>query len=206
MLHTSSTPIIDITQSSTAATATIREDRASSSAITAAGVTTNAYASVFLQYATMIFVPADQSMMDIHDPDAQFQSIRRVVHEHITMRRINPDLHNLGQIDLAYALKLSTGAINISHMSMNITIDMESIEDPKSRKHRIDMQMVSEQPHEHTHRLACGGAEGLTPPRTSTRRATSGARPARTSTDSLTYIDVQSLARDRLPRPITTDA
>ena len=65
---------------------------------------------------------------------------------------------------------------------------------------------VSELPHEHTHLLVSGGAEGLTPPRTSTRRATSGARPARTSTDSLTHIDVQSLARDRLPRPITTDA
>jgi hypothetical protein len=31
-------------------------------------------------------------------------------------------------------------------MSMNITIDIESIEDPKSRKHRIDADMVSEQP------------------------------------------------------------
>ncbi len=99
-----------------------------------------------MQHATMIFVPTDQAMMDIHDPDAQYQSIRRVVHEHIVMRRINPDLHNLGQNDLAYALKLSTGAINISHMSMHITIDMESIEDPKSRKHRIDALMVSEQP------------------------------------------------------------
>ena len=99
-----------------------------------------------MQYATIIFVAADESMMNIQDPDAQYQSVRRVVHEHITMRRINPDIRNLGSNDLAYALRLSTEAVNVAYMCMNITIDMNDIEDPKSRARRMDVELVAAQP------------------------------------------------------------
>jgi hypothetical protein len=129
VIHTPSTPILSTARSSAVPL---------TSPIAAAGmrntyVHTTAYNSYFMQYGTIIFVAADESMMNIHDPYAQYQSVRRVVHEHITMRRVNPDRYNLGSNDLAYALKLCTEAVNVAYMCMHITIDMNDIEDPTSR-------------------------------------------------------------------------
>jgi hypothetical protein len=104
-IYTPATPIISLARSPAPAM--------SPSAMASAGMRapythTGAYPSVFLQYATLIFAPTDEHMMAIPDSDAQYQSVRRVVHEHITLRRMNPDIRNLWSNDLAYALRLST--------------------------------------------------------------------------------------------------